>query len=454
MTKCRKFTFIDLFAGCGGLSEGFEQLGFIPIAQVEMDSRACETLRTRRLYRLLRASGQQDVYFGYLKGSISRDEIYLEFPDIMEQVDKCVIEGKMTEGNLWSIIEKINENLKTEKHSSVNVMIGGPPCQPYSLAGRSRDPDRMQNDERHFLYKHYLEMLQAYKPDFFVYENVPGLFSAKAKGEEVFKKLLKDFSNIQPEYAITPPLEKVVLDPGSYILNSVNFGVPETRRRLIVIGYKKELEKENPDVADIFAKLQKRSKIGNKEVTVRDAISDLPALEPGEGEDQWFGPYDRKHNLTSYQKQMRKESPGVINHKARTHMERDRKRYRFFIDQCEKDGGRATLKDLQEKRPDLLPEHKHLDKFIDRFKVQCWDKPSSTIVAHISKDGHYYIHPDPEQCRSFTVREAARCQSFPDNYMFEGPRTEQFRQVGNAVPPILAKAIAQAILEELNSIYG
>lgn len=452
------FYSVDLFAGCGGLSEGFIQAGFDVIAQVEMDRWACETLRTRHLYHELHRIRKRCLYNKYLREEVSRDNILDSFPHIKDSISHSVIQATLGREGTNEVLERIEASKRLHGASKVNVLLGGPPCQCYSLVGRARDPFRMENDKRHYLYKYYLEILEQLKPDFFVYENVPGLFTAKARGNDIFKKVLSDFTKLNPPYEITPPLEKIYIQPRSYILNSADFYIPQKRKRIILIGYKKSLEYKNINIKNVFTKLQEKAIVNRKKgyYTVDDAIGDLPQLVPGEGEDNWWGTYENEdgHDLKSYQIKMRNNSPGVINHRARKHMKNDLERYKFFIEHHMNDNKSATLKDLIRERPDLIPEHKHLDKFLDRFKVQWWNHPSSTITAHICKDGHYYIHPDISQCRSFTVREAARCQSFPDNFKFEGPRTEQFKQVGNAVPPKLAKVIGKIICEELIKIYS
>ncbi|MBC8522026.1 MAG: DNA cytosine methyltransferase [Methanomicrobia archaeon] len=450
------FYAIDLFAGCGGLSEGFKQTGFDIIAQIEMDKWACESLRTRHLYHGLKDSGKGYLYRRYLRQEVRQEDILDRFPDLRESISHQVIQATLGNDGIERILEKIESSRKYNAAPRFHVLLGGPPCQPYSLAGRARDPFRMENDRRHYLYRHYLEILERLQPDFFLYENVPGLFTARAEGKEIFVRILNDFSYLDPPYEITPPLREVFEEPGSYILNSADFHIPQSRKRLILIGYKKSLEGKNPGIKNIFKRLQKQAS-KNREgerLTVSDAIGDLPPLKPAEGSDGWFGSYNSNTNLTSYQRRMRRGSPGIVNHRARTHMQGDLERYRFFIEHHKNGNGAACLNDLIQERPNLIPNHRHLDKFLDRFKVQWWDYSSSTITAHICKDGHYYIHPDINQCRSFTVREAARCQSFPDNFKFEGPRTEQFRQVGNAVPPLLAEIIGRYIRKELEKIYA
>jgi len=450
------FYAIDLFAGCGGLSEGFKQAGFDIIAQVEMDKWACESLMARHLYHGLKASGKGYLYRRYLRQKVRREDILDGFPDLKESISHRVIQAILGNDGIERILGKIESSRKYHAAPRFHMLLGGPPCQPYSLAGRARDPFRMENDTRHYLYRHYLEILERLQPDFFLYENVPGLFTARAEGKEIFVRILNDFSSLDPPYEITPPLREVFEEPSSYILNTADFHIPQSRKRFILIGYKKSLEGKNPGIKNIFKRLQKRAS-KNREgerLTVSNAIGDLPLLKPGEGSDGWFGRYTRITNSKPYQRKSRTDSPGILNHRARIHMEGDIERYRFFIEHHRNRNGAARLNDLMEERPDLIPNHRHLDKFLDRFKVQWWDYPSSTITAHICKDGHYYIHPDINQCRSFTVREAARCQSFPDNFKFEGPRTEQFRQVGNAVPPLLAEIMGRYIRKELEKIYA
>ncbi len=446
---------IDVFAGAGGLSEGFRQAGFELIAQIEMDKWACETLRTRQLYFALKRIRKSHLYQKYLHGEIPREDILNKFPHVLQAISPRIIQATLGKERTDCILEKVEYSRRFHGASKFHVLLGGPPCQPYSLVGRARDPSRMENDGRHYLYRYYLDILESVQPDFFVYENVPGLFSAKAEGKKIFIKILNDFSSLNPPYEIIPPLEQIYEDPCSYILNSADFHIPQNRKRLILIGYRKSLEDKNPSIREVFSSLQKQARDNRKHgrLTVDDAIGDFPPLKPGEGNDGWYGYYDSNMNLTYYQAKMRLNSQGILNHKARTHMKSDLERYKFFIEHHQNGNGPATLRHLKEKRLDLIPNHRHLDKFLDRFKVQWWSRPSSTITAHICKDGHYYIHPDIKQCRSFTVREAARCQSFPDNFKFEGPRTEQFRQVGNAVPPLLARAIAKAILRELKKIH-
>ncbi|MDG6999566.1 MAG: DNA cytosine methyltransferase [Nitrososphaerota archaeon] len=264
---------IDLFAGCGGLSEGFRQAGFDVSAQIEMDSFACKTLRTRQTYHLLKTAGRLRYYSDYVKGECRLEDIFSKLPKIGESVKFRVINRKFGKDGIGDIVEAVNQTMKYHNIKKYHVLLGGPPCQPYSLVGRARDPHRMQRDDRSYLYRHYLEMLELFKPDFFIYENVPGLFTAKVDGGfRVFSRLLDDFSQLKTPYTIIPPLEDVQKEPRSYIINSNDFGVPQSRKRLILIGIRSEIVAKHPEVNHIYSNLQieaSRSGILKKKLTVR-----------------------------------------------------------------------------------------------------------------------------------------------------------------------------------------
>ena len=232
-----KFFTVDLFAGCGGISEGFHQAGFGTIAQVEMNESACQTLRTRQIFFELKNRHKIPIYNEYVKGNISPEQIYSDFPDIRDAVNHRVIEVTLSDESIQSVIQQIENSVHFHNPPhSINVFLGGPPCQPYSIINRAwvmKDLDEKKKEDiekKNFLYRHYLELLRHFKPDVFIYENVPGLFSATTGGQKIFQKLLKDFSDLSPSYTIIPPLDKVTENPHHYILNSVNFGVPSNQK--------------------------------------------------------------------------------------------------------------------------------------------------------------------------------------------------------------------------------
>lgn len=444
------FSVIDLFAGPGGLSDGFAQAGFQIAAQVEKNNLACETLNLRVVFRELKSRGRLREYWRHIRDEICMDELLLKYPAIEERVKAQVINkefGATVPTN--SIYDLIHDGLKHLKSPKPHVLLGGPPCQAFSLAGRSRDPNRMREDERHFLFQYFLHALDRFEPEFFVFENVPGILSAETDKGQTVRMLIDEFSRLRRPYELAIPADAKLTN---LILDSVWFQVPQRRRRVFFIGYRTDLKKRRPEVSNVFDRIT--SLASGDLLTVADAIADLPRLRPGEGEDGWWGAYPLNSDLGKYQQIMRTGSEGIVHFKARSHMQSDLERYKFFIEHHKNGERQTTLFDLEHERPDLMPAHKTTDKFIDRFRVQWWERPCSTVMSHISKDGHYYIHPDISQCRSFTVREAARCQSFTDDFVFRGPRTEQFKQVGNAVPPKLANAIARVLIHELRTIYG
>ena len=408
---------IDLFAGAGGLTEGFINKGYDFVSHVEMDINASKTLETRSLYHHLLDNGHEDSYYAYLKEEISRDQLFEDNKDFSKQVCSSVIQKEISIETENAIIKKIKCNMKKLDIKKINGIIGGPPCQAYSLIGRSRDPNCMRNDPRNYLYHRYINFLKEFDPDFFVFENVPGMLSAHEG------TIFLDFKKCIQKLGYTIDYD---------ILDSKYFDVLQSRKRLIAIGHKTD-----NNFFEVPFQLEGHDYI------VYDTLNDLPSLEPGEGTDSpqkyLMGPSEYLINAGI---RTGGKNDILIQHRARYHNEKDRKIYRLAVKVWNNEERRIKYDEL----PDDLKTHNNRKSFVDRFKVVAGNrKTSNTVVAHISKDGHYFIHPDINQARSLTVREAARIQSFPDNFKFEGPMTSQFRQIGNAVPPLMAKGIAKKI---------
>ena len=399
----KKYTFIDLFAGCGGLSEGFYRQGFRALAHVEIDHWACETLRTRM------------KFYGY------------------KDYDKEVIEYDITSKD---ILERIDNAVNGR---TVDIIIGGPPCQAYSTAGRVRDGKKMASDPRNYLFESYVKILEYYSPKFFVFENVTGLLSAQVKNSPIFPKVLKALGN---KY-------KVIGDPEILVHNTADYGVPQLRKRVIIIGVRKDIDKTVGELYESIIKTHwnpetpSNEKKGKKRfVDVRQAIGDLPFVEPGQDASTEEFNYPCNNEFLK-----RIGKPGMhplMDHIARNHNDLDRERFQVMIH------NHWSFGQLRREMPQY--EHEHARVFDNSYVVQWWDLPSKTILAHIHKDGFQFIHPDEEQRRTFTVREAARIQSFPDDFEFKGSRGERFKQIGNAVPPLFAEALAKSIKKNLIDI--
>lgn len=412
--KNRKLTFIDLFAGAGGLSEGFIKSGFTPIAHIEMNKDACLTLKTRIAYHYLRSKNKFSIYVSYLKGKITAEELYKQIPeDLLETVIQREI-SKKTINEIFGIIKNNNVNFGKDE---IDLIIGGPPCQAYSNIGRSVDKNRMREDGRNYLYKMYARFLKEFNPKIFIFENVPGIKTAR--DGEVFKNLKKYFKRIG-----------YVLE--GKIINASDFGVLQYRKRLVIIGWRKDSNFQYPN----FEKVE-------HEATINDVFKDLKSLQAGEVFDS--GPYinEPTEYLSNYE--IRNGLEFYTQHIARPHNENDLKIYELVINKWKNENIRLKYSDIPEKNR----TQKNTLSFLDRFKVVNNDGLSHTIVAHISKDGHYYIHPDKSQLRSISVREAARIQSFPDDYKFEGSRTSIFKQIGNGVPPLMSFGISKEIKKML-----
>ena len=413
----KSLNYIDLFAGAGGLSEGFIRSGFNPIAHVEMNKDACETLKTRAAYHWLKENGKEQKYYNYLKSENKDKQLF--WKEVPDDIINRVINKEISQDTLSYIFNKIDEYSKEKK---IDLIIGGPPCQAYSVAGRARR--NMENDPRNYLYKYYVEFLKYYRPRMFVFENVPGILSA-SNGQHL-KDILDAVREIGYEVSL-PPNEK-------HFLNAKDFGVLQDRKRVIIIGWEKELGLSYPE----FLREEK-----DDYQVLRDLFSDLKFLNNGQGT---INALKYVNEPTEYLKRakIRNDLDFVTQHIARPNNEIDLEIYRIAVEEWEK-GKQLNYAEL----PAKLLKHNNTKSFSDRFHVVNGLGISHTVVAHIAKDGHYYIHPDKKQNRSITVREAARLQSFPDDYFFEGSRTAAFKQIGNAVPPLMAEKIAKKIKELL-----
>lgn len=402
---------IDLFSGAGGLTEGFRNQQYKILGHVEKEKAACETLKLREVYYYLKKKNKLGLYNDFLNSKSSIEDLLKHVPQ--EKLNK-ILNFEISQENIHSIFsffDDLGEN--------VDGIIGGPPCQAYSTIGRARNASKKSSDERIYLYKFYIHFLNKYQPKFFIFENVKGLLSFRdADDEYLLPRMKKEF-------------EEAGYSLGYEVLNTKNYGVPQSRERLIIFGVmneKKEL------IQEFFKNLKKYEE---NEVDVKTAFQGLPSLKAGEVNNS----YTNLSNDYVEQNFLQDSKTPLTQNIARPNNSNDLAIYKI-VAEAKKNGKNIKYSELDSE----LKTHKHTDKFLDRFKALSWNSPSHTVVAHISKDGHHYIHPDTKQNRSITVREAARLQGFPDNYYFLDSRTSAFTQIGNAVPPIFSKKMADAIL--------
>ena len=413
--------FIDLFSGCGGLSEGFIQAGFNPLAHIEMDKAACFSIKTRLAFHYLKKNNKLNIYKDYLLGLITREELYSYIPQALLN---SVINQTISQKTLLDIFLLVDKQIA---HKKVDVLVGGPPCQAYSLVGRARSVDGMKNDKRNWLFKFYIQFLNKYTPTCFIFENVLGLLSAKdSSGNKYIDIILGEFKDAGYDVSVN-------------IISAERYGVPQNRKRVIIIGAKKG------KCSSLYLKLSPN----NVRVPIKGLLEDLPPVRSGNKSNKYI--ILKKPNKLLEELSIADNLP-ITLHKARPNNKRDLEIYKLVVEKWNRSKERLHYGDL----PLNLQTHKNKNAFIDRFKVVAWDLPySQTVVAHLSKDGHYYIHPDITQNSSLTPREAARLQTFPDSYYFESAVAGKeclssiFRQIGNAVPVYLAKQIADNIKKDI-----
>ncbi|RVC43720.1 DNA (cytosine-5-)-methyltransferase [Mesorhizobium sp. M4A.F.Ca.ET.090.04.2.1] len=509
------YSVVDIFAGPGGLAEGFSSVSgadgkraFKIALSIEKDKAAHSTLQLRSFLRQFGNSLPESYYDLINQGG--------DIPDWSKQYPK---EWAAAEEEAWQLElgkenpdDRLNDRLdaiRTESDGNV-ILIGGPPCQAYSLVGRARNQGKegyvASEDHKHFLYREYIRILDRLRPAAFVMENVKGMLSSSVDGENrIFDQVLRDLRGDRPhgeEYRL------IALDPRSrgqlgfgrfepratdFIVRAEDFGIPQARHRVIVVGLRSDLAADLPDsaLADLMVRHSLTATVGNVldrmpklrsglsrgvdsgeewKQMVSIAMAFVADVDTGLADDLQAAFAQTAHqyrtNFESLNDIPGREARGVgispdcpshlrdwlidprletlPNHATRSHMASDLARYFFAAVFAEVVGRSPKASDFPEE---LAPEHENWNsgKFADRFRVQLSGGPSTTVTSHISKDGHYFIHPDPMQCRSLSVREAARLQTFPDNYLFQGNRTQQYIQVGNAVPPLLARWIGEAL---------
>jgi DNA (cytosine-5)-methyltransferase 1 len=509
---------IDLFAGPGGLGEGFSSVRdeygnrcFKIVLSIEKEEYAHQTLELRAFFREFDDKVPEE-YYSYLRGEITHEELFNRYPEQAQAASRKAWHAEL--GAKEFPPEAIDAQIRNALNNAHNwVLIGGPPCQAYSTIGRSRiygkNPEAYEKDPRHWLYKEYLRILAVHRPPIFIMENVKGLLSAELNGENIFSRILSDlqepirnsFSIVPPEYQIDDnktykmySLSGPVWNPNghaSFIVKMKDYGIPQDRHRIIILGVRENI-KPTPEP------LTKSQNV----ISVSNVIGDLPKLRSSLSKEKdspaawkstiehvitssWFDDHkidsELRNTIKLCAERVRKSRSigeryirtagkpdympdwykdvklkGVCNHRTRSHIRDDIHRYLFASCFAIVHDRSPLLRDFPHA---LLPEHENAKDavangntiFPDRFRVQLRNRPATTITSHIAKDGHYYIHPDPMQCRSLTVREAARIQTFPDNYFFEGPQTSQYQQVGNAVPPLLARSIARIVCNVLKN---
>jgi DNA (cytosine-5)-methyltransferase 1 len=409
-----KIKVIDLFAGCGGLTDGFKKTNlYQTIACVEWEKEPCNTLKKR------------------LKDKWN----YKNVEETVIQYDIQKVENLI---NGWEkdLLFPGHKGLKelVQANGGLDVIVGGPPCQAYSLAGRIRDENGMNDDYRNFLFESYVKIVDYFKPKAFIFENVPGMLSATPDGVSIVERVTQAFDKIG--YEIIGDLRKFAL------IDCTDFGVPQSRKRVIILGVNKKLINSNPQIALLDFYKHILPKYGTDKLkTVEDAIMDLPKIVPFDEPKDFKG---KKHSHYFQNCQ-------IPNHIPRMHNKRDIEIFKELAFDIESKQNKFTsisaIKELYFQRTGKRSN-------IHKYYVLRRDKPSNTIPAHLYKDGLRHIHPDSSQARTITVREAARLQTFDDDFEFTGSLTEQYKMVGNAVPPKLAEAIAYSLADFLNKYYG